>query len=152
MWKSKNWRWISVQLLDTGNRGITVPNTAESLLVAEVKVRQFENPSLVKLRGSIPFQKKQRSGYPRMGPLDTKTGYVYLISEDSKRRSWQRLTNPGITFIRGQPRRTTFFDNYTGWKHEEVHCWVRHSCPNFPQVKFEHQKSGGLLRYMEIVT
>nr|XP_016489862.1 PREDICTED: uncharacterized protein LOC107809708 [Nicotiana tabacum] len=39
--------------------GSIVQNTVETLVVAEVKTRQLDDPALVKIRESIPFQKKQ---------------------------------------------------------------------------------------------
>ncbi|XP_070057416.1 uncharacterized protein [Nicotiana tomentosiformis] len=40
-------------LLDSDDGGVTVQNTSESYLVAEVKARQYEDPTLVRLRESI---------------------------------------------------------------------------------------------------
>ncbi|XP_075092443.1 uncharacterized protein LOC142172675 [Nicotiana tabacum] len=50
---------VSVRLHDTGDQGVVVQNIAGSSLVAEVEMRQFEDPELVKIKESIPFQKKQ---------------------------------------------------------------------------------------------
>nr|XP_009768418.1 PREDICTED: uncharacterized protein LOC104219425 [Nicotiana sylvestris] len=50
---------LSVRLYDTGDQGVVVQNIAGSSLVAEVEMRQFEDPELVKIKESIPFQKKQ---------------------------------------------------------------------------------------------
>ncbi|XP_075096286.1 uncharacterized protein LOC142174397 [Nicotiana tabacum] len=50
---------LSVRLHDTGDQGVVVQNIAGSSLVAEVEMRQFEDPELVKIKDSIPFQKKQ---------------------------------------------------------------------------------------------
>ncbi|XP_070048686.1 uncharacterized protein, partial [Nicotiana tomentosiformis] len=69
IFKQKIVEFKAMNLLDTGNRGITFLNTAKSLLVAEVKVRQFEDLALVKIRGSIPFQKKQGFGLSKDGAL-----------------------------------------------------------------------------------
>ncbi|XP_070003351.1 uncharacterized protein [Nicotiana sylvestris] len=50
---------LSVRLHDTGDQGVVVQNIAGSSLIAEVEMRQFEDPELVKIKESIPFQKKQ---------------------------------------------------------------------------------------------
>ncbi|XP_075096435.1 uncharacterized protein LOC142174524 [Nicotiana tabacum] len=50
---------LSVRLYDTGDQGVVVQNIAGSSLVDEVEMRQFEDPELVKIKESIPFQKKQ---------------------------------------------------------------------------------------------
>nr|XP_016469633.1 PREDICTED: uncharacterized protein LOC107791981 [Nicotiana tabacum]XP_016470271.1 PREDICTED: uncharacterized protein LOC107792561 [Nicotiana tabacum]XP_016499849.1 PREDICTED: uncharacterized protein LOC107818358 [Nicotiana tabacum] len=44
---------MRIRLLDSDDGGVTVQNTAESSLVAEVKARQYEDPTLVRLREGI---------------------------------------------------------------------------------------------------
>ncbi|XP_070001985.1 uncharacterized protein [Nicotiana sylvestris] len=44
---------MRIRLLDSDDGGVTVQNTTQSSLVAEVKVRQYEDPTLVRLRESI---------------------------------------------------------------------------------------------------
>nr|XP_016485207.1 PREDICTED: uncharacterized protein LOC107805649 [Nicotiana tabacum] len=71
---------LSVLLLDTGNGGVVVRNTVESLLVTELKERQFEDQTLVKIRESIPSQKKQ----------------VFRLSEDGVLRYKGQLCVPDV--------------------------------------------------------
>ncbi|XP_070020932.1 uncharacterized protein [Nicotiana sylvestris] len=49
---------LGVWLVDSGNGGVVLQNTAKSSLIAKVKERQYEDPELVKLRERIPQQKK----------------------------------------------------------------------------------------------
>ncbi|XP_070020249.1 uncharacterized protein [Nicotiana sylvestris] len=49
---------LGVWLVDSGNGGVVLQNTAKSSLIAEVKERQYEDPELVKLRERVPQQKK----------------------------------------------------------------------------------------------
>lgn len=44
---------MRIRLLDSDDGGVTVQNTSESSLVAEVKARQYEDPTLVRLREGI---------------------------------------------------------------------------------------------------
>jgi len=44
---------MRIILLDFDDEGVTVQNTSESSLVAEVKARKYEDPTLVRLRESI---------------------------------------------------------------------------------------------------
>ncbi|XP_070005011.1 uncharacterized protein [Nicotiana sylvestris] len=50
--------YLGVHLVDSGNGGIVLQNTAKSSLIAEVKERQYEDPELVKFRERVPQQKK----------------------------------------------------------------------------------------------
>ncbi|XP_070020278.1 uncharacterized protein [Nicotiana sylvestris] len=45
---------LGVRLVDSGNGGVVLQNTAKSSLIADVKERQYEDPELVKLRERIP--------------------------------------------------------------------------------------------------
>ncbi|XP_070014108.1 uncharacterized protein [Nicotiana sylvestris] len=45
---------LGVRLVDSGNGGVVLQNTAKSSLIAEVKERQYEDPELVKLRERVP--------------------------------------------------------------------------------------------------
>ncbi|XP_070054903.1 uncharacterized protein [Nicotiana tomentosiformis] len=49
---------LGVRLVDSGNGGVVLQNTAKSFLIAEVKEMQYEDPELVKLRERVPQQKK----------------------------------------------------------------------------------------------
>ncbi|XP_070024868.1 uncharacterized protein [Nicotiana sylvestris] len=48
---------MRIKLLDSDDGGVTVHNTSESSLVAEVKARQYEDPALVRFRESIQQSK-----------------------------------------------------------------------------------------------
>lgn len=45
---------LGVQLVDSGNGGVVLQNTAKSSLIIEVKERQYEDPELVELRERVP--------------------------------------------------------------------------------------------------
>ncbi|XP_070056559.1 uncharacterized protein [Nicotiana tomentosiformis] len=48
---------MRIRLLDSNDGGVTVHNTSESSLVAEVKARQYEDSTLVQLREGIQQRK-----------------------------------------------------------------------------------------------
>ncbi|XP_070033025.1 uncharacterized protein [Nicotiana tomentosiformis] len=50
--------YLGVQLVDSGNGGVVLQNTAKTSLIAEVKERQYKDPELVKLRERVLQQKK----------------------------------------------------------------------------------------------
>ncbi|XP_070041046.1 uncharacterized protein [Nicotiana tomentosiformis] len=75
---------LGVRLLNIEDGGATVLNTAEFSLVAKVKAQQFDDPAMVKIRGSIPFQKKQ----------------VFELSENGVRRYEDRLCVPNVKGLR----------------------------------------------------
>ncbi|XP_070031929.1 uncharacterized protein [Nicotiana tomentosiformis] len=49
---------LVVRLVDSGNGGVVLQNTAKLSLIAEVNERQYEDPELVELRERVPQQKK----------------------------------------------------------------------------------------------
>ncbi|XP_070054344.1 uncharacterized protein [Nicotiana tomentosiformis] len=49
---------LGVRLVDSGDGGVVLQNTAKSSLTAEVNERQYEDPELVELRERAPQQKK----------------------------------------------------------------------------------------------
>ncbi|XP_075087626.1 uncharacterized protein LOC142169635 [Nicotiana tabacum] len=63
---------LYVQLIITGSRGVVVQNAIECPLVVGVKEQEFEDPTLVKIRKSIPSQKKQAFGLSENGVLTHK--------------------------------------------------------------------------------
>ncbi|XP_070013793.1 uncharacterized protein [Nicotiana sylvestris] len=50
--------YLGVRLVDSGNGGVVLQNSAKSSLIAEVKERQYGDLELVKLRERVPQQKK----------------------------------------------------------------------------------------------
>nr|XP_033509777.1 uncharacterized protein LOC117274553 [Nicotiana tomentosiformis] len=48
---------MRIILLDSNDKGVTVQNTEKSSFVAEVKARQYEDPTLVRLREGIQQHK-----------------------------------------------------------------------------------------------
>ena len=60
---------MRIRLLDSDDGGVTVQNTSESSLVAEVKARQYEDPILVRLRESIQQCKSMAFGIGKDGAL-----------------------------------------------------------------------------------
>ncbi|XP_059288931.1 uncharacterized protein LOC132042402 [Lycium ferocissimum] len=49
---------LGVRLVDTGDGGVTVQDTAMSSLVTEIKERQYEDPILVYYRDTVPQKEK----------------------------------------------------------------------------------------------
>ncbi|XP_070036688.1 uncharacterized protein [Nicotiana tomentosiformis] len=49
---------LGVRLVDLGDGGVVLKNTAKLSLISEVKERQYEDPELVELRERVPQQKK----------------------------------------------------------------------------------------------
>ncbi|XP_070025025.1 uncharacterized protein [Nicotiana sylvestris] len=75
---------IRIRLLDSDDGGVTVQNTAKSSLVAEVKARQYEDPTLVILREGIQQCKI----------------IAFEIREDGALRYQGRLSLPDVAGLR----------------------------------------------------
>ncbi|XP_075076832.1 uncharacterized protein LOC142163446 [Nicotiana tabacum] len=121
---------LSVRLHDTGDQGVVVQNIAGSSLVAEVEMRQFEDPELVKI-------KESRWCVPNVGELRKQ-----IMTEMYKSRY---SVHPGSTKMYHDLRQLYWWN---GMK-KDIATFVA-QCPNCQQVKAEHQKPGGLLQNIEI--
>ena len=144
---------MRIRLLDSDDGGVTVQNTSESSLVAEVKARQYEDPILVRLRESIQQCKSM----------------AFEIGRDGALRYQGRLCVPNVAGLREKimieihQSRYSIHPGSTKMYHDvkEQYWWdnMKKSiaefvaqCPNCQQVKIEHQKPGGLLQNIEIPT
>ncbi|XP_070056807.1 uncharacterized protein [Nicotiana tomentosiformis] len=126
---------LSVRLLDTDGGEVIIRNETESSLVDEVKARQFDDLALVKIRESIPLQKKQ----------------VFELSEDGVFTYRNRLCD-NIEGLRGQIMEEIHqFRYFIPPMKKNIAEYVA-QYPNCQQVKVEHHKPGGLLQNMEIST
>ncbi|XP_070020209.1 uncharacterized protein [Nicotiana sylvestris] len=76
---------MRIRLLDSDDEGVTVHNTSESFLVAEVKARQYKDPILVRLRESIQQCKSMAFENGRDGMMVTRKAMA----------SWRRETAVG---------------------------------------------------------
>ncbi|XP_070002585.1 uncharacterized protein [Nicotiana sylvestris] len=144
---------LGVRLVDSGNGGVVLQNTAKSSLIAEVKERQYEDPELVKLRERVPQQKK---------PL-------LELKGDGVLRYKGRLCVPKVARLRDRIMPEAHYSWYsirpgsTKMYHDikDVYWWndmkkniagYVAQCPSCQQVKIEHQKPGGLMQTIEIPT
>ncbi|XP_070013676.1 uncharacterized protein [Nicotiana sylvestris] len=130
---------LSVRLHDTGDQGVVVQNIAGSSLVAEVEMHQFEDPELVKIKESIPFQKKQlfeqsddrilkykgRWCVPNVGELRKQ-----IMTEMYQSRY---SVHPGSTKMYHDLRQLYWWNDMK----KDIVTFVA-QCPNCQQVKAEH--------------
>ncbi|XP_070010746.1 uncharacterized protein [Nicotiana sylvestris] len=144
---------LGVQLVESGNGGVVLQNTAKSSLIAEVKERQYEDLELVKLRERVPQQKKPL--------LELKGGGVL--------RYRGHLCVPDVAGLRDRIMSEAHYSWYsihpgsTKMYHDikDVYWWndmkkniteYVAQCPSCQLVKIEHQKPGGLTQTIEIPT
>ncbi|XP_070015151.1 uncharacterized protein [Nicotiana sylvestris] len=144
---------FGVRLVDSGNGGVVLQNTAKSSLIAEVKDRKYEDTELVKSRERVPQQKKS----------------LLELKGDGVLRYKGRLCVPEVAGLRDRIMSEAHYSWYsihlgsTKMYHEikDVYWWndmkkniVEYvtQCPSFQQVKIEHQKPGGLMKTIEIPT
>ncbi|XP_075092246.1 uncharacterized protein LOC142172513 [Nicotiana tabacum] len=142
---------LSVRLHDTGDQGVVVQNIAGSSLVAEVEMRQFEDPELLKIKESIPFQKKQLFEQSDNGILKYKGRWCVPNVGELRKQIMTEMhqsrysVHPGSTKMYHDLRQLYWWN---GMK-KDIATFVA-QCPNCQQVKAEHQKPGGLLQNIEI--
>ncbi|XP_060177834.1 uncharacterized protein LOC132607772 [Lycium barbarum] len=144
---------LGVQLLDSGNVGVTIQDSATSSLIVEVKERQYEDPMLVHYTDTAPQKKKS----------------LFEISGDGVLRYLGRWCVPDVVELHHQIMGEAHYYRYsihpgtTKMYHDdkEVYRWDRMKkdivelvaqCPNCQQVKAEHQKPSGLLQSIKILT
>ncbi|XP_070049896.1 uncharacterized protein [Nicotiana tomentosiformis] len=144
---------MRIRLLDSDGGGVTVQNTSESSLVAEVKARQYEDPTLVRLREGIQHRKIM----------------TFEIRGDGELRYQGRLCVPNVAGLRENimieihQSRYSIHPGSSKMYHDvkEQYWWdnMKKSiakfvaqCPNCQQVKIEHHKLGGLIQNIDIPT
>ncbi|XP_070035190.1 uncharacterized protein [Nicotiana tomentosiformis] len=130
---------LGVRLLDSGDIGITIQDTATSFLVTEVKEHQYEDPVLVQYRDTTPQKGKT----------------LFEITKDGVLRYRRRLCVTNVAGLRRQVMGETQYFHYsihpgaTKMYHDikEVYWWdgmkkdiaeFVSRCPNYQQVKIEH--------------
>ncbi|XP_075074805.1 uncharacterized protein LOC142162357 [Nicotiana tabacum] len=134
-----------------GDQGVVVQNIAGSSLVAEVEMRQFEDPELVKIKESIPFQKKQLFEQSDDGILKYKGRWCVPNVGELRKQIMTEMhqsrysVHPGSTKMYHDLRQLYWWN---GIKKDIATFGAQ--CPNCQQVKAEHQKPGGLLQNIEI--
>ncbi|XP_070036857.1 uncharacterized protein [Nicotiana tomentosiformis] len=143
---------LGVRLADSSEGGVIMKNWAESLLVVEVKEKQYDDPLLVQLNEGIHKHK---------------TMSFSLGMEDGTLRYQGRLCVPNIDGLR--ERIMTKAHNFRYFVHpdstkmyhdiKKVYWWndIKRivadfvtRCPNCQQVKGEHQKPDGLAQNIEV--
>ncbi|XP_070017410.1 uncharacterized protein [Nicotiana sylvestris] len=144
---------LGIRLLDSGDIGITIQDTATYSLTTEVKERQYEDPMLVHYRDTTSQKEKT----------------PFEITEDGVLRYRGQLCVPNVAGLRRQVMGETHYSRYSihqgaikmYYDIREVYRWDRMKkdiaefvaqYPNYQQVKIEHQKPDGLLQAMEIPT
>ncbi|XP_070010139.1 uncharacterized protein [Nicotiana sylvestris] len=143
---------LGVHLADSNKGGVIVQNRAESSLVAEMKEKQFNDPMLAQLKEGIHKHK---------------TTAFSLSRDDGTLRHQGRLCVPNIDGLRerimveAHTSRYSMHPGSTKMYHDlkEVFWWNNMKrdvadfvarCPNYQQVKAEHQRPGGLAQSIEI--
>ncbi|XP_070004209.1 uncharacterized protein [Nicotiana sylvestris] len=142
-----------VVCLEDSNEGeVIVQNRAESSLVMEVKEKQFNDPLLAQLKEGIHKHK---------------TTTFSLVMDDGTLRYQGRLCVPNVDGLRerimaeAHTSRYSMHPGSTKMYHDlrEVYWWNDMKrdvadfvtrCPNYQQVKAEHQRPGGLAQSIEI--
>ncbi|XP_070037055.1 uncharacterized protein [Nicotiana tomentosiformis] len=109
---------LGVRLLDSGDTGVTIQDTATFSLVTEVKERQYEDHVLDHYRDTSP----QKENTPF------------------------EITGDGVLIYRGVTNMYHDIKGIYRWDgiKKDIAKFVA-QCPNCQQVKIEHQKPGGLL-------
>ncbi|XP_070015506.1 uncharacterized protein [Nicotiana sylvestris] len=145
--------YLGVRLVESGNGGVVLQNTAKSSLKAEVKERQYEDPELVKLRERVPQQKKSLLGLKGDGVLRYKGRLCVLDVVGLRDRimseahySWFSI-HPGSTKMYHDIKEVYWWNDMKKNIAEYVAQY-----PSYQQVKIEHQKPGGLMQTIEIPT
>ncbi|XP_075074917.1 uncharacterized protein LOC107780957 [Nicotiana tabacum] len=142
---------LSVRLHDTGDQGVVVQNIVGSSLVAEVEMRQFEDLELVKIKESIPFQKKQLFEQSDNGILKYKGRWCVPNVGELRKQIMTEMhqsrysVHPGSTKMYNDLRQLYWWNDMK----KDIATFVA-QCPNYQQVKAEHQKPGWLLQNIEI--
>nr|XP_009791492.1 PREDICTED: uncharacterized protein LOC104238729 [Nicotiana sylvestris] len=118
---------LGVRISTSDEGKVMVRNGAESSLVAEVKEKQLIDPALAQMKEAV---------------LNNKTSTFSLGGEDSVLRCQGRLC-------------VTYVDNLRGRIMAEAHnsrgmADFVSKCPNYQQVKAEHQRPNGLTQLVEI--
>jgi len=144
---------MRIRLLDSDDGGVTVQNTSESSLVAEVKARQYEDPILVRLRESIQQCKSMAFGIGKDGALRYQSRLCVPNVAGLREKIMNEIhqsrysIHPGSTKMYHDVKEQYWWDNMK----KSIAEFVA-QCPNCQQVKIEHQKPGGLLQNIEIPT
>ncbi|XP_070050938.1 uncharacterized protein [Nicotiana tomentosiformis] len=138
---------------DSGGTRVTIQDTTTSSLVTEVKEHQYEDHVLAHYTDTTPQKEKT----------------PFEITGDGVLRYRGRLCVLNVTRLRQQVMGEDHYSRYsihlgvTEMYHDirGIYWWdgmkkdiaefVSH-CPNCQQVKIEHQKPGGLLQAIEILT
>ncbi|XP_070057304.1 uncharacterized protein [Nicotiana tomentosiformis] len=143
---------LAVLLAVTSEGGVIVQNRVESSLVVEVKENQYNDPLLVQLKARTHKHK---------------TMAFSLGMDDGTLRYQGRLCVPNVDGLRERimaKAHTSRYSVHTGstkMYHDlkKVYWWndmkrnvaeFLTRCPNYQQVKAEHQRPGGLARNIEI--
>ncbi|XP_070005260.1 uncharacterized protein [Nicotiana sylvestris] len=122
---------LGVQLLDSGDVGITIQDTTTSSLVTVVKERQYEDPMLVHYRDTTLRRRRH-----------------WLSRQVMEKSHYSHYSiHPGAIKMYHDIRVVYWWD---GMKKDIAEFVAQ--CSNCQQVKIEHKKSGGLLQAMEIPT
>ncbi|XP_070009803.1 uncharacterized protein [Nicotiana sylvestris] len=122
---------LGVRLADSNEGGVIVQNRAESSLVTEVKENQFNDPLLAQLKEGIHKHKT----------------VAFSLGMDDDTLWYQgRLCVPDIDGLRERIMAEAHTSKEVYWWNDmkrDVADFVAR-CPNYQQVKAEHQRPGGL--------
>ncbi|MDV3181205.1 MAG: integrase zinc binding domain-containing protein [Candidatus Phytoplasma australasiaticum] len=144
---------LGVRLADSGDVGVSIRGMVESSIIEEIKKRQYEDPVLVQYRDTT--LKRGNTSFKLIA-----NGILLFRA---------RLCIPDVVGLRQQVMGDAHCAHYSAYPglikmYHDLRClywWdgmkkdiaeFVAQCLNYPQVKIEHQKPGGLLQEIEIST
>ncbi|WMV18906.1 hypothetical protein MTR67_012291 [Solanum verrucosum] len=145
--------WLGVQLVDSTKGGVMVHNCSESSFVADVKAKEGLDPTLVELKKAIHKMSIEAFSQWGYGVLSYE-GHLCVPNVDHLREhilseahgSWHSI-HPGATKMYHNLREIYWWN---GMKKAIAEFVAK--CLYSQQVKFEHQKWGGLSQDIDIST
>ena len=137
--------------MDSTEGGIVVTNEAKSSLVSEVKEKQDQDLILLELKSNFHNQKVLAFDHGGHGLLKYQ-GRLCVPRVDGlqekileKSHNFRYFIHPGSTKMFRNLREVYMCE---GMKKDIVEFVAK--CPNFQQVKVEHQRPGGLAQNIEL--
>ncbi|XP_070022988.1 uncharacterized protein [Nicotiana sylvestris] len=137
---------LGVRLADSNEGGVIVQNGAESSLVEEVKEKQFNDPLIAQLKEGIH---KHKTTTFSVGMNDGTLRYQDCLCVPDIDGLRERIMAEAHTSRYSvHPSSTKMYHNL-----KEIYWWNNMKrdvadfvakCPNYQQVKAEHQSPGGL--------
>ncbi|KAH0700890.1 hypothetical protein KY284_015105 [Solanum tuberosum] len=134
---------LGVHLLESPDEGVIVQNAAESSLVVEVKKKQYTDPILLKLKENVQQGMTKAFELTQEGVLRCQNR-LCVPNVDELRKKIMMEVHHSRYFV--HPRSTKMYHDL-----KEMYWWgdmkkniaeFMAQCPNYQQVKVEHQKPG----------